>query len=172
MSEFEVEALLIEPYFDAVRDRFALYEPEPGKRLTKVDKIVFVVEPAVRDSSRHYAACSEDGRLILLAPEVASLDLETFLALAGHELGHACDFLYPAKWVTNGDPDAKAVWIGDRDNKQARQWFSLWSSRSRHQVEVSADSIARTVLGKPIRYCGECDVQCFRGTKKRSEEIK
>jgi len=172
MTTCEIAALTLEPYYDAVRDKFAEYEPEPGKRLIRVDKIVYVVEPAVHDSPRHFGACSEDGRLILFAPEIIDLEDEEALALIAHELGHACDFLYPAQWVTTGDPDAKATWIGKRDDKQARKWFSLWSSRSRHQVEVSADSIARTILNKPIRYCGDCDVQCFRGTKKRSEEIR
>jgi hypothetical protein len=172
MNKCEKCALTIEPYFDAVKDRFASYSPEPGKRLTKVDSVVYVVEPSVHDSPRHFAACREDGGLILLAPEVVDLDLETFLAITGHEFGHACDFLYPAQWVTNGDSTAKAIWIGARSDKRARQWFGIWNSRSRHQVEVAADSIARTVLGKPIHYCGECNVQCFRGTKKREEIIK
>jgi hypothetical protein len=172
MNKNEISALTLEPYFDAVKDRFVEYEPEPGKRLTKVEKIVFVVEPAVHDSPRHFAACREDGGLMLFAPEILDLEDETALAIIAHEFGHACDFLYPAHWVTNGNSTTKATWIGDRKDKQARQWFSLWSSRTRHQVESSADSIAMTVIGKPIHYCGDCNVQCFRGTRKRDETIK
>jgi hypothetical protein len=178
MDRVELAAAVIEPHFDAVRDVYAGFEPEPGKRLTTLKRTRFVVEPGVHDSERHYAMCRDDGLLIKVAPEAAQLDLETLTAVLAHEFGHAADFAYPGRWVPSRGK--RAIWIGEggcwhydqhgnaewrpqkgNDGRRVRKWQSLWHERDDDQVEWSADSIAYTVTGLKIQYCGPCLLQCF-----------
>jgi hypothetical protein len=168
----EVAAVILEPHFDAVRDTFVEYAPEPGSQLTKLKKTRFVVDPEVHDSERHFAMCRDDGALIRIAPEAAELPLENLVAILSHEFGHAADFAYPAKWVTPPRGSGEAVWLGDRDDKPARKWLRLWSERNDDQVEWAADSIASTVTGIEIRYCGRCVLQCFSGDKRRPAGLR
>ena len=161
----EIAALILEPHFDAVRDRFAAYSPKPGVRLDKLKHTKFVVDPGVRNSPRHYAACREDGRLVLLAPECVELPLENLVALLIHEMGHAADFAYAGRWIMSR-PDEPAIWVGDDDGKQARKWSNLWNERSQDAIEQSADCIGWAVTGRKITYCGECMVQCFSGIER------
>lgn len=168
----EKAAAVIEPYFDAVRDAFIEYVPEPGATLRKLKGTRFIISDEVHDTPRHYAMCREDGLLILMAPEMAQLPWKRVVAITTHEMGHAADFLYPAQWVTPPRGLGDATWIGDRDDKAARQWRNLWHGRSDDQVEWAADSIAKTVTGKTIKYAGPCMIQTFNVGRVRPPGLR
>lgn len=167
LSTNETAAVIIEPYFDAVRDTFIDFSPEPGIRLDKLRGTRFVVSDKVHDTPRHYAMCREDGLLIMFAPEVTKLSWKRVVAIATHEMGHAADFLYPGQWVPPARSCGEAIWVGRRNDKAARRWRGLWHERTDDQIEWTADSIAKTVTGKTIKYCGPCMVQCFSGGRLR-----
>lgn len=178
MDALEVAAAVIEPHFDAVRDVFVEFEPEPELQLDMLKRTRLVVDPEVHDTPRHFAMCRDDGLLIKIAPEAATLDLGTLTAIISHEFGHAADFAYPGRWVaTRGRP---AVWVGEagrwrqspggrsiwepasgKEAKRIRRFQRLWHERTDDQVEWAADSIAFAVTGVKIRYCGDCMLQCF-----------
>lgn len=160
----EIAAAIIEPHFDAVRDAFAEFEPAPAKRLSACASVRFIVDETVHDSARHFAKCRDDGRLILVAPEAADLDVEQLVALLCHELGHAADFLYPANF--QWQRGAAASWRDPPHRLEA------WSRRRAEQVEWAADSIAQLVTGRRIEYCGPCMVQCFSGGKGRPAGLR
>lgn len=163
VDELEMAAAVLEPHFDAVKDTFVEFEPCPMNRLRKTR---FVVEHAVHDSPRHFAACREDGLLIKIAPEAIDLPHEQLVAILVHEFGHAADFAYPGDWVTFPE-GTKAVWIGDRDDKAARKWRgNLWHHRTDDQVERAADAIGSTITNRQVTYCGPCMIQCFGGQSR------
>lgn len=171
MNPVELAAIVLGPHFDAVRDTFAAFEPDPGMRLAKLERTTFLVDPKVRNSERHFAACSEDGRTILLAPELSEQDLDTVVAILSHEFGHAADFSYPSMWF--GERGKPAVWLGDltkaklaEERERGREWARLWAERPADAVEWTADSIAHAVIGRPIGYCGPQLVQCFGGVHR------
>lgn len=173
VDDLELAAAVLEPHFDAVRDVFAEFRPDGGVPLSKIKKVKLIVDPAIRNSPRHYAACRTDGKYILLAPQAADLPLEQLVAIISHEFGHAADFNYPGKWLTPNRGDEEAIWVGDHeDSKQLRKWFKLWNQRSDDQIEMAADSIAYTVTGMPISYCGPCMLQCFSGTRSRPRGLR
>ena len=158
-----------EPHFDAVKDHYASFEVEPGERLEHVERVGLQINPAVRDNERHYAACRDDGLLIVVAPQTAQLPPETLVPLLCHEFGHAADFLYPARWA--GRRGDSAVWVPNGTRKMA-QLRRAWSERSIDQVEWDADSIALAVTGRQIQYCGPCLIQCFSGGQPRPKGLR
>ncbi len=162
-GNLEVVACIITPYFDAVRDSFVWFSPEPGVSLSKLSKTGFLIEPAIHDSERHFAACRDDGGLIVFAPGIVDLSEENVIAMIAHEFGHAADFAYPGSWVTSEDPTKPAIWIGSRNDKQAMRWRKFWMGRNKDQQEMAADSIVKTVTGRTIGYCGSLQIQCFTG---------
>ncbi len=172
MLDDEVAAVILEPHFDAVRDTFVEFCPEPGKQLAKLKRTRFVVDPSVHDTDRHFAMCRDDGLLIRIAPEAAELPLENLVAILSHEFGHAADFAYPGKWVTPLRGAGDVVWLGSRSDKPARKWRRLWEERNGDQVEWAADAIASTVTGVEIRYCGPCVLQCFSGAQTRPAGLR
>ena len=155
---------IIEPHFDAVRDHFVHHVPDDGHALRELRRTKLLVDPSIRDSERHYAACRDDGLLIVVAPQAAELPHEQLVALLCHEFGHATDFLYPARFAgRRGEP---AVWVPEGTKKMARI-RRAWADRSDDQVEWDADSIAYAVTGRKITYCGPCLIQCFeRGVQR------
>jgi hypothetical protein len=171
----EVAYAIIEPHFDAVRDIYAEYEPEPGAPLDKVRGTKLVVSDDVRDSERHYAGCRDDGLLVVMAPEAADLDIDTLVPILVHELGHAVDFLYPGHWFAmRGE---KAVWLPE-DVKRVPGMPGMgrfrreWSERTDDQVEWDADSIAYAVTDTRVEYCGPCMLQCFSGGRLRPAGLR
>lgn len=168
----ELAVAILEPHYDAVRDAFVEYEAEPGIQLDRLRRTRMVVDPSVHDNHRHYAMCREDGLLIKVAPESVELPWEDFVAVIVHEFGHAADFAYPGCWIPDLSEDGGAVWIGGRRDKPARAWRRLWNVRGNDQVEMAADSIAYTVTGKRVRYCGPCMIQCFSGGQPRPEGLR
>lgn len=189
MDRLELAAFMLEPHFDAVRDCFVEFEPEPGEALIKLRRTRLVVDDSVRTSERHYAACRDDGLLIKIAPEATSLDARTLTAIIAHEFGHAADFAYPGRWLAFQDEPAiwlseGGAWVRDRhgdmqwnpetgaEAKQVRKWQRMWHRRSDAQVEWAADSIAYAVTGHKIGYCGPCMIQCFSGGRPRPESLR
>jgi len=168
-STTEIAACVLEPHFDAVRDVFAAFEPEPGIPLSKLHKTKLIVTVEAHDRGRHYARCREDGLLIQLAPQAADdLDHEQVVAIIAHEFGHAADFAYPGCWVLlhPGTPESHVVWIGDRNDRPARRWRRIWIDRSHDEIEWTADAISQMVTGIAIGYCGPCMLQCFGGAPR------
>lgn len=155
------EALaVIEPCFIAARERFldAGFDALKNTRLR--------CDPSQHDTARHFAACRDDGRLILVAPELANLGMDTALGILAHECGHATDFLYPGEFVLN---DRIAI-RRDRESetdKQWRKWMKAWTERDDDVVELTADAIAELVLGVPIGYRGPCMLQAIGEGKPR-----
>lgn len=171
MDRIERAALVIGPHFDAVRDWFCAFEVAPGEKLSRLRRVKLVIHPDVHDSPRHFARCREDGLEIQVAPEAEELDIETLVPLLAHELGHACDFQYPAMWI--GERNAPARWIGAQDNKAGRKLSRLWHERSPDVVEWTADSIAHRITGRPLQYCGPELVQCWSaGGVERPEGLR
>jgi len=169
VSDEEVAYAILEPHFDAVRDVFADYEPEPGHALVKLNGTKLLVDSAVRDSQRHFAACRDDGLLIVLAPQAAYLDHNTLVPLICHEFGHAADFLYPARWELRRN--RPAIWVPEGAPKMAKR-RNAWNARNDDSVEWAADSIAQAVVGRPIQYCGPCMLQCFSGGQPRPSNLR
>lgn len=167
----ELATAIIQPHFDAVRDTFIDYEPEPGFTFDKLKRTKMVVDGDVHDTERHFAMCRDDGLLIRVAPEAIELPWEQLVAILLHEFGHASDFAYPGKWVAPTG-DGPATWIGDRSDKPARKYRRLWEERNNDQVEHAADAIAFAVTGMKIQYCGSCMLQCFDGGSSRPRGLK
>jgi len=117
----------------------------------------------VHDSPRHFAACDESGRTILCAPEMAELPEQVIIAIFGHELGHAVDFLYPGEWVlgADGEPARRRTREQTADDAQWERWLRAWQTRDDDVVELTADAIAHHVVGARIGYVGPCLLQCF-----------
>lgn len=171
----EVAYAIIEPHFDAIRDHFLEYETPDGPLvlLAKTRLVVADLErppDPVKRTPRTFAACRDDGLLIKIDPEAAELPLDVLLAIIAHEMGHALDFLYPARFVAHrGQP---ATWAPE-GGKNASRLRRLWTERSDDQVEWSADSIAEMVTGLPIRYGGPCMLQTFsHGVRPRPRNLR
>lgn len=111
----EVAAAVLEPHFDAVRDAFASFEPEPGRPLHELAKVKFVIDPAIHNTDRHFAATREDGKLMLFAPEFVGLPVETMVAILAHEFGHAADFTYRSRWRTGLTGPGAAQWVTEAE---------------------------------------------------------
>lgn len=161
LSNEEISATILQPHFDAVRDVFCEYEPCSGVQLDKLARTRLLVDPTMHDTRRHFAGCRQDGLLVRLAPEASELPIETLVAILAHEFGHAADFAYPGRWVTQRD--GPATWLERDSGRRARAWRKAWNDRSDDQMEWDADSIAWCVTGKHIGYCGPCLLQCFGG---------
>jgi hypothetical protein len=157
------EALVIlEPYFVAVQERYLEYG------LDAVERVRLVVDPAMHDTARHFAACQDDGKQILLAPELAELTEDTVLAIIAHELGHATDFLYPGQFASQGDGEpALRRDPSSMKPKHWHRWLRDWERRDPDLVEVTADDIAHAVLGVRYGYRGPCLIQSFGATRLR-----
>jgi hypothetical protein len=169
----ELAASVVQPHFDAVRDVFLEHTPAPGETLGMLARTRFEIDTEIHDSRRHFAATRDDGLLMMFAPGIVDLDLETLAAILAHEFGHATDFLYPARWLTPMDGPGKAAWIPvGTPPKLSARWSKLWKDRTRDQVEWAADGIGEAVTGKPIRYCGNLLLQCFTGTKERPRWLR
>jgi hypothetical protein len=173
-GEFEIAREILAPHFDAVKDVYAAFCPEPGHApLARAAETKFVIDPKQHDTERHFAACRDDGLKMIFAPQIVDLPVDTLVAILAHEFGHALDFLYPGHWVTPPRGPGLAVWIGDPSaTKQGRAWRKLWEDRDTDRVEWAADGIAQAVTGKKLGYCGPCMLQCFAGGVERPEGLR
>lgn len=127
------------------------------------DKVKFtkvVVEDWVRDKPRHFAACKTDGRLIVLASDLALMPPKTMGAIIAHEFGHATDFSYPGSFLLDRKEELVVRPQGLRSNQALpRDLMSHWESRGADSVEKTADRIAEKIVGIKIGYCGPCNLQ-------------
>lgn len=180
MDNEELAATVIQPYFDAVRDVFAAFSPQPDETLEKLRDTRLVIDTRIFDGGRHFAACRDDGTVILLAPEARDLPERTLVPILGHEFGHAADFAYPARWamIERGKP---AVWLKlaksrkgilTEEGRRAADYARIWRDRGQDEIEWSADAIAQAVLKKKIQYCGPCLLQCFKGGVERPRGLR
>jgi len=159
----EMVASVLQPHFDAVKDTFAAYRPSENQTLRRCKRTKLLVDPKAHDTERHFAACREDGMLIILAPQAVDLPHDTLVAILAHEFGHAVDFLYPGHWdCSRGAP---ARWIVDPSRHKAK-YLRSWQHRDHDRVEHDADLIAEVVTGMKIGYCGPCVLQCFGGSDR------
>src|SRR5262249_25393398 len=123
---------------------------------------------AMHDTARHFAACQDDGKIIIVAPHLAELPEETVLAILAHELGHATDFLYPGEFALRGDDEPALRRAPDSlKPKHWHQWLRDWRQRDSDLVELSADAIAHHALGVRYGYRGPCLIQTFGETRLR-----
>lgn len=155
---------ILEPYAEEARQLFL----DSGLSLIRSTR--FEVAD-VHDSPRHFAACREDGGLILVDPLMVELPEPTVVAILAHEFGHAADFLYPGQFLlsetglTVRDPSAAS------DRNRVR-WVKAWEGRDDYVVEATADAIASHVFGSPIGYAGPCSLQTFRGGVPRPKTLR
>lgn len=166
LTDEEAHAIL-EPYFIAVRETYI----DAGLDRCKVTR--FVVDPSMHDTSRHFAACENDGRCIYMAPEAAEQPDSVVLAIMAHELGHACDFLYPGQFALRGD-DEPALYR-DPESMKAKhwhRWLKDWEKRDGDTVELSADAIAHLAMGVRYGYRGPCLIQDFRAARARPRGLR
>ncbi len=153
---------IIEPYFDAVRDNYV------AAGLAQCKRTRLVIDPKMHDTNRHFAACQDDGLVILVAPELAEWPDYSLMAILAHELGHATDFLYPGQFAMRGD-DEPAEYRNPESMKAKHwhRWLKDWKSRDADLVELSADAIAHRVMGVRYGYRGPCLIQTFGATRLR-----
>lgn len=168
----EAEAV-IEPYFLAVQDVFV------GNGSTKCKKVRLEIAPWIHDSARHFAACEDTGRVMIVSPEFAELPEETVIAILSHEFGHATDFLYPGEFVLIDDgelvrlPPVPKKLIDHKAEQANLARMQAWQRRDKDAVERTADSIAEMFTGHLIGYCGPCELQCFdRGVRPRRPGLR
>lgn len=157
------EALLIlAPYFEAVQERYC----QRGLELCRNTRLR--VDRKMHDTARHFAACDSTGKQILLAPEMVELPEDTVLAIVAHELGHACDFLYPGYFALRGESEP-ALWRepSSMKSKHWHKWLKDWDRRDDDAVELTADAIAHFALGVRYGYRGPCLIQTFGATRLR-----
>lgn len=166
LSNEEAHAIL-EPYFEAVRERFI----DRGLELCARTRLR--IDPAMHDTARHFAACQDDGRLILLAPELAEQPDSVVMAIMAHELGHACDFLYPGCFALHAE-DEPALYR-DPESMKAKhwhRWLKDWERRDGDTVELTADAISHLVMGVRYGYRGPCLIQDFSANRLRPRGLR
>ncbi len=156
--------VVIEPYFEAVRERYV------ATGLDRCSRVRLFCAGHLHDTPRHFAACRDDGLIIMVAPELAAAEImeDTILAVMAHELGHATDFLYPGEFAFGGD-DAPAI-RRDSDSMKRKHWLSWqrsWEERDDDLVERTADAISHYALGFRYGYAGPCMLQSFDSARAR-----
>ena len=174
------EALLVaEPFFLAVKEKFVAWEKREfdSSKLKRVrlecDDALHLEEGTIEGAPafRHFAACSEEGNLIVMAPELVELPEATLLGIMAHEFGHALDFSRPAHFAFDGesgllqDPEK----MSDRRRIAAMRW---WRDRSSDVVEQMADRIAEVATGRAIGYTGPCMLQTLEGGARRPAALR
>ena len=146
---------VLEPFYLALCEQFV----DAG--LKRCQRVKFYCAPGQHDTPRHFGATSEDGREIVVAPELAELPVETVSALIAHELGHAVDFLYPGEWVLGREREAIRRKRAPGDDEQWERWMRAWKERDADVIEFTADAIAEWATGRRIGYLGPCLLQAF-----------
>lgn len=163
-AEISDEAALavLTPVIEHVAELYA----EAG--LDRLSGLEIVVSAEEGGEGRNFAACREDGLLIVLSPDLIQLQEETTVAIIAHEFGHACDFLYPAQWVRDrkggmflADTSKRGVPAGEAP--LPAEWVRDWRGRDSDTVERTADGIAESVTGFRIGYGGPCLLQTVKG---------
>lgn len=158
------EALaVLDPFFEAVREVFVAHERQNGGS-SRMQHVRVECAPWLHDTPRHFAGATEDGRRILVTPELVELPEETVVAILAHEFGHAMDFCYPARYVWTQDglilQSTVLTVTSDKRHVQAvGAAMRQWRDRDSDAVERTADAIAEHVTGRSIGYTGPCLLQ-------------
>lgn len=158
---------VIEPYFEEIRAAYL----EAGLGLCARTRLV--IDPSMHDTARHFAACTDDGKTIYIAPELAEEADTVLMAIVAHEFGHACDFLYPGHFALRGD-DEPALYRDPTSMKPKHwhRWLKDWRARDADTVELSADAIAHLAMGVRYGYRGPCLIQDFGATRARPRGLR
>src|SRR5262245_38176987 len=130
---------VLEPYFVVLRDEW--FAP----RFPRVRRARLYCSTKQHDTPRHFAATSDDGERVIVAPEFAELSEDRWIAILAHELGHVADFQYEGRFGLS--PDRRLV-----PGSQGMR-------RTRDVREITADLIAGQVLGRRIGCTGPCLLQ-------------
>lgn len=157
---------LLEPLFEATREVFE------AAGLTAVRRVRLQVDRGMHDTARHFGGTREDGRLILLAPELVELPPENTTAIIAHEFGHATDFLYPGEFVLGPERVARRR---PRESFEPEHWAKCvrdWAERDDDLVEYVADAVAELVTGRRIGYTGPCRLQTFDRGRPRPAGLR
>lgn len=170
---------ILEPYFVAVREEFLTF-CLAQKLGTEIRKTKFECRSEVRDSERHFAATTTDGRLVVAAPDLADLPEDTVGAILAHEFGHVVDHLYPGRFLV-AEEEGELIFFKDeisynpKDERTAQVRVARmrqWEARSDHEVELTADLIVEQVLGHRVGYSGLCMLQGFNRGVRRPKELR
>ena len=91
---------------------------------------------------RHFAGCSDDGKMIVAATEMVELPEPMVLAILTHEFGHAMDFAYPAEYqLVDGELLHRHI-VGDLHDRRTRQAMraatNQWEARDDDEIEQAA----------------------------------
>jgi hypothetical protein len=154
---------VVEPFFAAARETFIAYEMQ-WRGSSRMRKVRLECAPEVHDTARHFAGTTEDGRSILVTPELAELPEETVAAILTHEFGHAMDFAYPAVFRMAGDTVVPVERVPDSDKRSEQAAIAAmrqWRDRDDDRIERTADAIAELVTGRSLGYAGPCLLQTF-----------
>lgn len=166
---------ILDPFFEAVREVFVGSEMELFGQ-SKMRRVRAECAPWVHDKARHFAGATEDGRSILVTPELAELPELTVVAILAHEFGHAMDFAYPAMfgWSPDGLVHRSAVSAADpkRQAQAATAAMRQWRDRDADTVERMADAIAERITGRRIGYAGPCMLQTLGGGAPRPAGLR
>lgn len=158
--------LVLEPYFLAMQEVYL------AAGLDKCRKTRLYCAPWIHDTPRHFAACRDDGLAIIVAPELAELPEPTVVAIFGHELGHATDFLYSAEFVLDQERAVRRRAREEGSDTQWARWAKAWEHRDQDVVELTADGVAEFVTGARIGYLGPCLLQCFNRGQARPQGLR
>lgn len=154
---------VLDPFFQAAREVFIAYEMR-WRGSSRVRKVRMECAPSVHDTARHFAGATEDGRKILVTPELAELPEPTVVAILAHEFGHVMDFAYPSSFTLRLDElsirDSQPPASEDKRAVQGTMAaMRYWRDRDPDVVERTADAIAEEVTGSRIGYTGPCMLQ-------------
>ncbi len=149
VAEAEIAASVLQPHFDAVRDEFAAFCPVPGRRLSRLDKVRFLIDEQAREGpslgeeclgGRHFAGTSDTGLRMIFAPEIVQLPFETLVAVLAHEFGHSADFAYPGAWAWPRVEAGEAVWVGEDNDGKALAWRAFHGKVEARSVRGGDDT--------------------------------
>lgn len=174
----EASYAVLEPYFSVTRERFVQFCQDRGLG-TALLRTRFEVSDVVRDSDRHFAATTTDGKKVVAAPDLADCTEDIVIGIMAHEFGHVIDHLYPARFFLE-DGESKLVFFGDdiydpEDPRTAQHRVARmrrWESRSEYEVERTADLLVEQVLGHTIGYVGPCMLQSLSRGVPRPRNLK
>lgn len=131
----------------------------------------FEIRSEAHDSCRHFAATRTDGKLMIVAPELADMPIDTATAILAHEAGHIVDFRNPGRfWFRHG----KLCEMNPLPSSGRKKVISAWDDRGDDEIEYVGDAIAEMVTGRRIGYVGPpgCLVQTWDRGKKRPTGLR